>query len=119
MFIMANMFVHVGHAVHKGELLARGELCHVPIVWEGVVIFVQLVAVAIGLWSIAIIVTMAIARDKLRSDALTVLGEVRSSVRVRNATAEKFHVLHVMVRVGLLSNNCKRRFDGQHCYSRS
>ena len=109
---MANMFAHVGHAVRKVVLLAHGGLCHVPIVWEGVVIFVQLVAVAIGLWSIAIIVTMAIARDKLRSDALTVLGEVRSFARARNATAAKSHVPHVMVKVGLLSDNHKRRFDG-------
>ena len=55
---------------------------------------------------------MDIAHDKLPRDVLIVLGVVRSSVRVRNATAEKFHVLHVMVKVGLLSDNCKRRFDG-------
>ena len=54
---------------------------------------------------------MAIAHDKLRRNALTVLGEVRSSARARNATAEKSHVPHVTVTVGFLSDNFNRRFD--------
>ena len=55
--------------------------------------------------------TMVIAHDKLRRNALTVLGVVRLSAHVRNATAEKSHVPHATVMVGLLSDKFNRRFD--------
>ena len=62
---------------------------------------------------------MAIVHDRLLRNALTVLGEVRSFARARNATAEKSHVPHAMVMVGLQSDNHNRRLNEQHCYSRS
>lgn len=62
---------------------------------------------------------MVIALDKLPRTVLTVLGVVRLSAHVRNATAEKSHVPHATVMVGLQSDNHNRRYDEQYCYSRS